>query len=614
MPSRLDDKVATTPTTAGVYLWKDRRRRVIYVGKAINLRARLRQYLRGDDGRFFVPFLIADATDVDVILTHTEKEALLLENELIKQHRPRYNVKLVDDKNFLHLRIDRRQRWPRFTLVRQIGEDGAQYFGPYHSASKARDMLATLQRTSPLRTCTDHVLKSRSRPCLLHQMGRCVAPCVPGVDPDHYASLIDEAVLMLTGQHRPLLASLKERMARHAEALEFERAAQIRDLIQSIESTLERQKVVDTRLGDRDLWGIYREEERAAIAILPVREGVMGQPRITVVRRLGGELADALSTLVNTAYPRGSYIPPEIGLPVLPPDASALAEVLSDRRGKRVRLFAPQRGDKARLLSLAEENARLQLERSAAEHSANQAALARLAEVLELPEPPHRIDCFDNSNLQGSNPVAAMSVFIDGEPARAEYRRYRIKTVVGADDYASMREILTRRLSRALREDTLPDLVVVDGGRGQLGVALAALADLGLSELPVIGLSKPRTEHHRGDRLATDKIVHPRYKDPLRLPRNDPALRLLQHLRDEVHDTAIRYHRKVRRKNTLSSVLEAIPGVGPTRRKALLSHLGSAEGVLNASADDLAAVPGLGPVIAAQIHAALHPDEPRSPT
>lgn len=608
MSDALTEKVASIPTTSGVYLFRDRRGKVIYVGKALNLRARLRQYLRGDDGRFFVPFLVSDAADVDVVLTHTEKEALLLENELIKQHRPRYNVKLVDDKNFLHLRLDRRRNWPRFTLVRQIGEDGAAYFGPYHSASKARDTLAMIQRTFPLRTCTDHVLKTRSRPCLLHQMGRCVAPCVDLVSRAEYDEILDEATLMLRGQHRPLLRKLEGRMARHAEALEFEQAAKVRDIMRGVQQTLERQTVVDTRLGDRDLWGVHTEGERAAIAILPVREGIMGEPRITLIKRLGGELSEALSTLVNTAYPPGSYVPPEIALPSLPPDAAALAEVLSERRGKQVKVTAPQRGSKRKLVDLAAENARLRLTQADDADARLEAALARLAELVGLEAPPHRIECFDNSNLQGTNPVAAMAVFIDGKPERSEYRRYRIKTVIGADDYASMREILTRRVKRAAEDGVFPDLIVVDGGKGQLGVALAVLQDLGFEELKVIGLSKPRTEKRRGDRVSTDKIVLPHIKDPIRLKRGDPSLRILQHIRDEVHDTAITYHRKVRRKNTLSSVLEAIPGIGATRRKALLRHLGSAEAVLNAELTQLEGVPGIGPKVAQQIWTALHPE------
>ena len=611
MPSdHLVERVATIPTPSGVYLFRDARGKVIYVGKAANLRARLRQYLRGDDDRFFVPFLVSEAADVDVVLTHTEKEALLLENELIKQHRPRYNVKLVDDKNFLHLRIDRRVKWPRFTLTRQIGEDGAEYFGPYHSASKARDTLAMIQRAFPLRTCTDHVLRTRQRPCLLHQMGRCVAPCVEGkVERPEYDEIIDEATLMLRGQHRPLLKKLEVRMRRHAEAEAFERAARVRDLMRSVQETLERQHVIDTKLGDRDLWGVHREGQRAAIAVLPVREGIMGEPRITLVSRLGGELDEQLSSLVNTAYPPGAYIPPEIALPALPPDADALAEVLSERRGKRVKVTHPQRGDKLRLVELASENARLRLQQAEDDDQRLESALERLGEILRLSGPPHRIECFDNSNLQGTNPVAAMAVFIDGRPERSEYRRYRIKTVVGADDYASMKEILTRRLRRAAEDGVYPDLLVVDGGKGQLGVAMAVLEDLGFTEIPVIGISKPRTEHSKGDRGATDKIVLPNIKDPLRLRRNDPALRILQHIRDEVHDTAINYHRKVRRRNTLSSVLEAIPGIGPGRRKALLRHLGSAEAVLHADKDTLSTVPGIGPSVADTIWRALHPGD-----
>jgi excinuclease ABC subunit C len=608
MPQPIADKIATMPTTAGVYLWRDGRKRVLYVGKASNLRARLRQYLRGDDTRFFIPFMVREANDVDVILTHTPKEALLLENELIKQHRPRYNVLLVDDKNFLHLRVDPRAAWPRFTLVRQISEDGALYFGPFTSASKARDTLATLQRAFPLRTCTDHVLRTRKRACLLYQMHRCAAPCVGLIERDAYDEWVQQAVGMLRGHYEPLLKSLTARMDRHAEALEFEQAARTRDAIASIRATLERQSVVDTSLSDRDVWGVHVDDERMAVAIVPVREGVMGEPKRAVSPR-SDELPELLSSLINTAYPQGTYIPPEIVLPIEPSDPDALVEVLSERRGKKVRLVLPLRGDKTRLLAIATDNARLVLDQSAVDIVRRQAALDRLATVLGLADAPRRIECFDNSNLGGSHPVAAMSVFIDGEPARSEYRRYRVKSVVGADDYASMREILHRRLTRGIVEHQLPDLIVIDGGRGQVGAAAAVLTDLGLDDLPIVGLSKPRTEHKRGERGASDKIVLLRLKDPIRLPSNDPALRLLQHVRDEVHDTAVRYHRQVRRKNTLSSVLEAIPGVGPARRKSLLQHLGSAEAVLQASVDQIAATPGVGQALAEQIHRALHPAE-----
>lgn len=609
MREELERKVSSLPTRSGVYLFKDRRGRVIYVGKAVNLRARVRQYLGGQDERQMVPFLVANATDVEVVATDTEKEALLLENTLIKKHRPRYNVKLVDDKNFLHLRVDPRSSWPRYTLVRRIKDDGARYFGPYASASRARETLAVLSRHFPLRTCTDQVLRTRKRPCILHQMHRCVAPCVDLVDKSAYDEILEESILFLEGRHRPLVQRLTDRMQRAAEAEQFEDAARIRDLVRSIEATLERQKVVDPKLRDRDVWGLYREGNRGAVAILPIREGMMGEPRVTPVTSLVGDDADVLSSLILDAYGAGSDVPGEVLVPRLPPEHATLAELLSERRGRKVQLVAPERGERVRLVELAQENARLRFLREHDEDERLEQALRELAEIVGLAEPPARIECFDNSNIGGANPVAAMAVLIDGRPARAEYRRYRVRTVVGSDDYATMREILGRRFKRGLEEGNLPDLLVVDGGKGQLNVALAVLRELGVPNQPVIGIAKPRTEHARGEADATDKIVVPGTKDPIRLRPGHPALRLLQHVRDEVHRHAVGYHRQVRNRETLQSVLEAIPGVGPTRRKALLKHLGSAGAVANAGVDELAAVPGIGPALAAQIHAALHPEE-----
>lgn len=602
MARDLSDLVDSLPTAAGVYLFKNRRGRVIYVGKAASLRARVRQYLTGNDERFMVPFLVSEATDVEVVRTHTAKDALILENTLIKKHRPRYNVKLRDDSNFLHIRLDRREHWPRFTLVRAIRNDGARYFGPFHSASKARDTLAFVERSFPMRTCSDNVLKTRKRPCLLHQMGRCMAPCVPGVEPAAYEEAVDEAVLFLEGKHRPLVDKLAARMQGLAEELAFEQAARVRDLIRNIEDTLERQRVVDRTLADRDCWGLYREGRAGAVAMIPVREGVMGQPLVTQLDKLVDDGPDLWSSLLNNAYPEGAFLPPEVLVPEPLDDADALAELLSERRGKRVTLRVPQRGDKRRMVELARENARVAFRTAHDEATRRARALEDLAKIVGLPAPPRRIECFDNSNLQGTNPVAAMSVLIDGQPDRQEFRRYKVKTVVGADDYATMREILERRVRRGLEDGVLPDLLVVDGGKGQLGVALAVLEDLGLPEQPVIGLSKPRTERRRGDRHAPDKIVLPHAKDPIVLKPNDPALHLLQRVRDEAHRHAIRYHRKVRSKNTITSVLEAIPGVGPARRKALLKHLGSASAVLDASIEQLAEVPGIGPELARDIH------------
>ena len=602
-------KASQLPTSAGVYLFKDEQGDVLYVGKAIDLRARVRQYLAGQDERFMIPFLVAEASDVDVIVTNTGKEALLLENTLIKKHQPRFNVKLRDDSNFLHLRLDPREAWPRYTLVRRIKEDGARYYGPYASASRARSTEALLQRAFPLRTCTDAVLRSRKRPCLLHQMSRCAAPCVGLVDAATYRAFVDESGQLLQGNTKPVVGRLRERMLEAAEALSFEEAARLRDLMRSVEATMENQAVIDPRLGDRDAWGLHREGAQGGLAVIPVRAGVMGQPRNSVMNSMPGDDAELLSSLLNATYAPGTFIPPEIHLPLLPPDAEALEEVLTDRRGKRVVLKAPSRGNKRRMVELAQENARVRYQQ---EHDADarlQHGLQLLADAVGLAAPPQRIECFDNSNLQGTSPVAAMAVFIDGRPARREYRRYRIKTVVGADDYASMREIIGRRLRRAIEEGVRPDLIVVDGGKGQVAVATAVRDDLGLEELAIIGLSKPRTEHQRGQREATDKIVLPHIKNPIRLPKGHPGLRILQHLRDEVHNHAIRYHRKVRRRDTLASLLESIPGVGPTRRKALLRHRGSAQAVAESTEEELAAVPGIGPSVARTIYLALHPPE-----
>ncbi|MCB9759999.1 MAG: excinuclease ABC subunit UvrC [Alphaproteobacteria bacterium] len=603
-------RAAELPRRSGVYLFRDSGGTVLYVGKAKDLRARVRQYLNGHDERFMVRFLVAQAVDVDVVLTDSEKEALILENTLIKRYQPRYNVQLRDDKNFLHLRLDLSQPWPRYTLVRQIREDDARYFGPYSSARRARSTLAYLQRSFPLRTCTDQVLRARTRPCLLYQMKRCVAPCVDGhTTPGAYRELLEQSMMLLDSRNQDLITRLHGRMMEAAEAEDFEEAARLRDLSREITATLERQKVADRKLEDRDVWGIFREEGRGVAAIVPVREGMMLEPLYLEFVEGADDPAEQLSSWLNTAYGPGRFIPPEVLLPELPSAAEALEEVLRERRGGRVRLRVPQRGEKARIVRLAADNARGRLRRNADARDRRQGALQALAAICGLDAPPHRVECFDNSNIQGTSPVASCVVFLDGQPAKTEYRRYRIRTVEGPDDYASMAEVLGRRFRRAAEEGVFPDLLVVDGGRGQLNVAVEVLAGLGLEHQPVIGLAKPRTERRRGEFDAVDKIILPGQAEPVRLADNDPALNLLRYIRNESHRFAIRYHRQLRRRATLTSVLDGIPGIGPKRRKALLRHFGSAQAVLEASEAELAAAPGVGPKVAAQIIEALRVGE-----
>ncbi|MBM4393397.1 MAG: excinuclease ABC subunit UvrC [Deltaproteobacteria bacterium] len=600
----LADQAAALPQGAGVYLFRDRDGAVLYVGKAINLRARVAQYLSGHDERFMVRYLVAAARSVEGLAVRNEKEALLLENSLIKEHQPRYNVKLRDDKDFLRLRIDPRARFPRLTTARRTADDGARYFGPYPSATQARGTLAFVQRHFKLRTCSDAVLDSRRRPCLLYQLQRCTAPCVGLVTPEAYAEQVDDAALSLAGRNRELIPRLEARMVEHADHERFEAAARLRDLVTTLRKSTERQAVADLAAASSDAWGLHREADRGVVAMLPAREGMVQSPRTFPFE---GEIVDdaaLLSSVLNAWY--GDHeVPAQVLLPVELPDAHALADILREQN-RRVRLLVPRRGDKAAGTELAASAARARFASLHSEADRVGRALATVAEVCGLDGPPWRIECFDNSNLLGQEPVASQVVFIDGRPSRKDYRRYHVKSVVGADDYATMREIIGRRMRRAAEEGEFPDLVVVDGGRGQLGAAIDALRELGLDDQPIIGLAKPRTEHARGERDAVDKIIVPGRPEPIILRHDDPGLRLLQHLRDQAHETAIGFHRKTRSKARMRSQLDDIPGIGKARRLALLRHFGSLTALRAAEVGEIAAVEGLGPKVAERIFAALH--------
>ncbi len=601
----LHEQAALLPTEPGVYLFKDRHGTVLYVGKARNLRARVKQYLSGHDTRQMIRYLMAAARAVDVVPVHNEREALLLENTLIKQHQPRFNTRLRDDKSFLHLRIDTRAPWPRVTLARRIEGDRARTFGPYTSATAARQTLALVQRSFPMRTCTDQVLKSRTRPCLVHQMKRCVAPCVSACTKESYDAIVDDAVAFLSGRTRALRERVQARMVQAAEEERFEDAARLRDLLATLVAESERQSVVDVKLGDRDAWALAQHGAHGVAVQVSMRGGALLEPRAFPFQALVGEPGELLSSFLNAYYDEAE-IPPEILVPVAPDDADALSAVLAERRRGAVRLHVPQRGDKLRIVEIAEETARARAEATDPRAERLARALEGLAELADLPAPPLRIECFDNSNLQGTDPVASQVVFLEGRPSRKDYRRYKVRTVVGADDFATMAEILERRLRRGVEADDLPDLVVVDGGAGQLNAALAVRDRLGLSRPAMIGLSKPRTERRHGDRDATDKIVLPGQDDPVRLAEHDPILRLLQHLRDEAHDTAVNFHRTRRSRSHLHGLLDEVPGIGKARRVALLRHFGSVSALRDATPEALAEAPGMGPALAARIHAALH--------
>ncbi len=606
MDAALREKISQLPTEPGVYLMKDRKGTVIYVGKAKSLRARVRSYFDGGgDGRAFVPLLERILGDLETVIVGTEKEALLLENELIKKHQPRFNVKLRDDKNFICLRLDVRQDYPRLEVVRRVQKDGALYFGPYSSASSIRETLRTINRYFQLRTCTDHVLHNRKRPCLLHQIGRCLAPCVYEVPREDYHRGVKEAVLFLEGKANELEAGLKLRMRAAVEHLRFEEAAQIRDQLYAIERSLERQKVATSDLLDQDVFGLYREGDRLLIYVLYVRRG-----RITGGQGFGFSHqefpeAEVVASFVNLYYSSENFIPKEVVLPVAPEGLAALAELLTDLKGEKVRVIVPQRGEKLDLVKMAARNAEAAFQERKRDRDETLALLERLQSRLHLTRLPRRMECFDISHFQSASIVASCVAAQDGEPDKAGYRRFRIKSLERQDDFAAMYEVISRRLRRGMAEDDLPDLFVIDGGKGQLASALAALKDAGLErQLDVLSLAKSRELDAGGK--SPERVFVSGLKDPIVLQQNSAELFVLTRLRDEAHRFAITYQQNLMRKRTLRSALEDVPGVGEGRKKALLRHFGSLKKIRTATIEELAEVEGLGPAVAERIHGYLH--------
>ncbi len=609
------DGVSTRP---GVYLFKDEAGKVLYVGKARNLRSRLSSYRRpGGDGRLAVHFLEQDARSVETILTRTESEALLLEDTLIKQHKPPHNIRLKDDKSFLMVRIDEGENFPRPKFVRahrprhgkESGVGRSRLFGPFASARSIRRTLSDLHRVVPLRDCSDAVMNHRTRPCLKHQIGLCSAPCVDLISKDEYQALVERAMRILGGETRELEEDLEQRMDTASERMEYELAAQWRDRLAALRRTVERQGVRPKDNVERDLLGLARSGQSAVIHRIAFREGRLAESRSHVFK---SELPDEelLHVVLTALYSGGRReTPAEIVLPAMP----AESELLEGTLGEAVRLVVPGGGEKQRMLDLAGENARAELARVEATAGAGEDAAAKLIELVDLPETglPLVVDCFDISNLQGTNVVASRVRFRAGIPDRAGYRRFRIRTVDGQDDFASMQEVVSRSLKRGLDEGDLPDLVVIDGGAQQLASALEARDELGAWDVRFIGLAKARaarTVKGVKKEASEERIYLTPESEPIELPRASAVRHLLERLRDEAHRFAITYHRKERGK--IKSQLDSIAGVGPARRKALLRKFGSVVGVKQASVEELAGIPAISMELARVIRDALADDPP----
>ncbi len=616
MTPQLTATLAKLPTKPGVYLLKDDRGRVLYVGKAQSLRNRVRQYWQSSRGTQ-APLRIEQAmdrvADVEYTIVDSVSEALLLEATLIKRHQPRFNVRLKDDKSYPYIKVTLADDFPRVERTRKLPNDGSRYFGPYASASSVDEAMNLIRRLFPFRTCTIEIKEGKRalpRPCLLYHIKRCQGPCIEAISKEDYRADIDQVMHFLEGRQELVVGRLREEMKAASDATDYERAADMRDKLRAVERTMESQKMAAFARTEIDVLGFARSSGGGAVQLFAIREGTTIGRDVFLLENVGDSSdEEALSAFIKQYYSATTSIPPRVLVPFLPPDAAELVTFLESRRGRKAELAVPQRGERRELMELAARNAADTLEREQARWLADEgktfAALDELAGALGLAAPPLRIECYDISTIQGTNTVGSMVVFEEGRPRSGEYRRFRVRTVEGTDDFASHREVLRRRFYRALEAEEgvaeelrwrLPDLVVIDGGLGQVNVAREVLDSLGLHDMPAIGLAKEREE-----------IFMPGINQPLVLPSNSQALYLLQRLRDEAHRFAITYHRKLRAKQQTKSVLDDVPGIGPARKRALLRVFGSTRQMKSATVDEIAAVPGISRALAEKIHEGLQP-------
>jgi excinuclease ABC subunit C len=599
----IQDKLARVSKEPGVYLMKDAAAKVIYIGKARNLKKRLASYFK-NSGQLTVKagILASKISDIETIITRTEKEALILESNLIKRYKPRYNVVLKDDKRYPSLRIDMKDKYPNFSIVRKIGKDNALYFGPFASAQAVRETLRTINKTFKLRKCKARDFKTRTRPCLHCQMDGCLAPCCLDVDPDVYGEQVNEAILFLKGRTPDLIRKIKKQMESCAREQKFERAARLRDKIFFLERTIEKQIAVTTDFKDRDVFAITRSAEFSVVTVLSVRGGFLTGTRhysFTETLSTGEEM---MAAFIRQYYEHHPSVPNELLVSIDLEDAELTAEWLGDLKKKKVKILQPKRGEKAQLVGVAIHNAENELKSLIASRSAEMDLLLRLQNNLKMERLPERIECFDNSNISGTQAVAAMVVFEKARAKTSFYRKYRIKTVSEHDDYAYMEEVLKRRFNKGEASKPYPDLLMVDGGKGQLNIALAVIRELNLAEkFDIIGIAKK--DETKGE--TRDKIFKPGRANPLNFGKDEDLLLFLQRIRDEAHRFAITFHRQRRKKISLQSVLDTIPGVGKKRKAALLQRFKSVKNIRAADSDEIGALPGFNRSVAESILKAL---------
>ena len=593
--------LATVSHGPGVYQMLGRTR-VLYVGKARDLRKRLSQYAHfNGPAHAKTAVMLSHVQRVETILTTTEKEALILEASLIKQHRPRYNVILRDDKNYPLIKVTTREEWPRVVVTRRRLRDGNRYFGPYASSTAMRSTLQMLYNQFPLRRCK--TVRERSRPCLNFQMGRCLAPCAGRVDAADYQRMVRDVLLILEGRTDQVVGELTAKMEQAAEALRFEQAAGYRDQIRALARTTEHQAIVADHHLDQDVFGIHRQDASVGIALLFVRGGMITGAQTFFLPEPLGEDDSLLSQTILQYYSTERQPPRELLLPFALEDAEPIGERLAELREGPVALLAPQRGKRMQLMQMAAANAAQIFSERAKKEQSWATLAAALQARLRLERQPEVIECVDISNLQGKQAVGSLVSFVHGDKAAGRYRHYRIRSQDPPDDYAMMGEVLARRLEKGLERDDLPDLLLLDGGKGQLQVAMAALArfDLG-GRIDLVAIAKEKAEEG-------EKLFRPGRKNPVLLPAHSPVLLYLMRIRDEAHRFGITFHRRLRGREQLQSRLDAIEGIGPKRKQQLLRTLGSLRRVAEADLDTLAAVPGIGPELARQIHTSLHGDD-----